>query len=275
MNNKNQKYIILLNGLSSSGKSTIINEISILHNDIGILKVDDWFPTIVHQKAESLGWTQEHTINPWSYLHNYAYETTGTWHFDVELRALLFNEARGLYQKALDIHTDGRTVIIDTVLETHQDHLLFDNFFKHHNVLKLLVYCPMDRLLERVEKRNLSENISEHRTSFQSFEQFYALFKTQTHETEQTVDTVKSLALKGSLERSVQDLINNNIQNPYSVKLHAFKQDFIQQFNLATQENITLVTRHAYDCILYSHKDTPQELAKKIILLSASHNYKS
>ncbi len=257
--------IILLNGVSSSGKTTIINEISNIDKSIKILKVDDWFPEVLNQKAESLGWKNESGIDPWLYLYDYVHEKTGKWYFNTEVRQILFDEATSLYQKAKDISSSGHNVIIDTVLEYDKEYKTFDDFFKNDRVLKVLVYCPMDVLLERVEIRNKSGIPEEYRTAFQSFEQFPAMFKVQEHLNEQVVDEIKSKVLKQTLEKSIQALIDNKIPEPYLPKLQDFKNNFIKIFKLDEQENIILVSKHEYDLILNSYKNSPEESAKEII----------
>lgn len=258
-------YVILLNGVSSSGKTAIINEIQKLNKQIKILKVDDWFPEILIKKAESLGWKKESQIDPWLYLYEYVHKKTGKWYFNTQVREILFDEATDLYQKAKDIAADGTNVIIDTVLEYEKEYKTFDDFFKNDNkVLKVLVYCPMNVLLERVEKRNQSGIIEEYRTSFQSFEQFPAMYKVQENTSEVVVDIIKCAVLKQTLEKSLQDLTVHKIPEPYVPKLEQFKNDFIKQFKLEDQDEIILVAKHKYDLILNSFKNSPEASAKEI-----------
>lgn len=259
--------IILLNGVSSSGKSAIIDEIKKIDCNIKILKIDDWFPAILHKKATSLGWNKESNIDPWIYLYEYVYKKTGKYFFNIEVREMLFDKDTEFYQKAKDFAQNGQSVIIDTVLEYENEYKSFDDFFKSDKVLKVLVYCPMDVLLERVEKRNSSAVAEEHRTAFQSFEQFPAIFNVQGNRTNTVVDVVKSSVLKQALEKAVQDLIKQRIPDPYLPKIQQFKIDFIKQFNLDEKEEIILFSKHTYDLILNSSKNTTTECAKEIIKL--------
>ena len=229
--------------------------------------IDDWFPDALVQKAISLGWQEKSGLNPWFYLHDYAYKTTQQYHFDTELRHLLFNETTDFYQKAKAISLQSHNVIIDTVLEYEKEYDTFNDFFKDKHVIKVLIYCPMDVLLERVEKRNESGIAGEYRNAFQSFEQFSAIFKLQENSSEDVVDVVKSKTLKKALEKSIQSLIDNNIPEPYLPKLHAFKKGFITKFKLNEQEEIALVAQHKYDLILNSSLSSPHESAKKILKL--------
>ncbi|MFA6066080.1 MAG: AAA family ATPase [Candidatus Babeliaceae bacterium] len=257
--------IILLNGVSSSGKSAIIHALHASHKNIKILKVDDWFPDILKNVAQEHGWQENSNICPWLYLHTATTEQTGKYYFDVELREKLFNNSHKLYEQAKNFASEGQNVIMDTVLEYEKEYTRFDNFFRNEKVIKILVYCPLDILLQRVEQRNACGIVSEQRTAFQSFEQFPALFKLQEHAHEPVLDIVKSTVIKQALEKAIQDLIKNTIAAPYLPKLDEFRKKFSQQFKLDEQETITLVPRHAYNLILNSYHNSPQQSAQKIL----------
>lgn len=126
------------------------------------------------------------------------------------------------------------------------------------------MYCPLDVLLQRVEARNKSGTPEEMRTAFQSFEQFPAIYKIHEDDSEQIVDTVKSLTIKKTLESAIQDLIDNKIREPYVIKLQEFKKKFIDQFKLNQQDEVILVARYHYDLILNSGVNSVQELSSKI-----------
>lgn len=50
--------LILLNGTSSAGKSSILHELTALRPDFIIYKADTWFPPEKIKKAEQLDWKQ-------------------------------------------------------------------------------------------------------------------------------------------------------------------------------------------------------------------------
>ncbi len=264
----NSGQILLLNGVSSSGKSTIIHEIHKINPDIKILKVDDWFPEILQKKAASFGWQAGSDAGPWLYICNHAHRTTGQYYFDTQIREMFFEGAAiEFYQKAKDIAKNQQNVIIDTVLENDREHKTFDDFFKIDKALKVLIYCPMNVLLERVETRNRLEIAREYRNAFQSFEQFPALYKLQEAKSETIVDIVEADVLEAALEKAIQELIKHNIPDPYLPKLSQFKIDFIKKFRLSEKKEVLLVAKHTYDLILNNFKETPVESAKTILKL--------
>lgn len=265
MSVKKNGQIILLNGVSSSGKSAIIQELKKLKPDLYILKVDDWFPQALQNKATELGWVKESGTDPWSYLYEYLVAQTGQYYFSTEVREKLFDNTAEFYKQALEVASKGQDVIIDTVLEYKKEYAEFDSVFKGYDVKKILVYCPMDVLAKRVQQRNASGIQEENRTYFQSFEQFPAMFKVQTEAQESVVDTVQTQTMKETLDAAIAQLIEFHIPQPYLPKLDLFKKQFIQKFRLDLQDTIILVPTCAYDLILNSHITSPIQSAQRIV----------
>ena len=269
---KKQGTIVLLNGTSSAGKSTILQEFHRLEPAYKILKIDDWFPAILHARATELGWRSSSGQDPWLFLYDYLYRKTGKHYFATQAREALFNDSPKFFQVAQEIALQGHNVIIDTVLEYEKEYTIFFEFFKHNTHVAVLVYCPLDVLLKRVQERNASGVADEERTAFQSFEQFPAIFKIQEHDFELPLDVVQTQVIEKSLERAMADLIDNNIPKAYLPKLKLFKKKFIQQFKLHECKEIILVPRHRYDFVCNSGKNSPQELARALQLFLSNAN---
>ena len=256
--------VVLLNGTSSSGKSAIIDEIRSMCPSYAIYKTDDWLPSKLAAVAKSLGWQKSKQEDPWTFLHDYMVQKTGKYYFDTELRRELFIDFSTFYMIAKEQAEHGKPIIVDTVLKYEKEYAIFDNSFKDCIIIKALVYCPLNVLLERVEKRNKAGKIAEMRPAFLSFEQFPAIYKVQEKPDEVIVDTIKTAVMKKALLDAIQDLIINKIPEPYLPKLEAFKEKFIEEFKLNERKEISLVPRHAYDLILKSGQDSPKELAMQL-----------
>ena len=225
--------LLLLNGTSSSGKSAILNSFQKNHPDFKVFKIDEWFPDEMSQKAIELGWQESSGMNPWIFLATYAEEKTGKPCFDSEIRAALFPQlAIPMYTAAKKALQAGHNVVIDTVFEYDPLYEKFSGFFAGFKCVKVLVYCPLDVLLERVEARNRSAVQGETRTAFQSFEQFPALYKVQEHVDEVIVDTVSAVSMKDALQVAVQELIDNKIPDKYLPRLQAFEQISLHSLSL-------------------------------------------
>ncbi len=264
--------IILLNGTSSAGKSAILEELNKIDSSFYILKVDDWWPPVMKAKAKELGWDENSQMDPWMYLYHYMAKKTGIWYFATEMREILFRDSASFYQLACDVALRGQDVIIDTVLEYEREYKEFDTFFANKDMVvkKILVYCPLDILLHRVEQRNASGNPEEQRTVFQSFEQFPAIFKVQEHADEQVVDTVQSSVIKQTLDEAIAQLKKHGIPDPSLPRLEEFREKFIARFKLDEQKEIKLVPIHSYQLILNSRTETPAKMAQDIVRYIAS-----
>lgn len=249
MHKKKYGTIILINGTSSSGKSTILNEIQKQSPEYVILKVDDFWIEELTQKAQELGWNKDINSDPWFYLHQYLTRKTGKDYFDTELRGQLFTEVSKFYSTAKNKARAGKTVVLDTVLEYENAYQQAFDYFKNEHLITVLIYCPFDLLLKRVKQRNALGLAQEMRTAFLSFEQIPAMYKIQEHSDEPIVDIVKSRMVKDALEGAIQELIDQNISKEYLPKLEQFKRDFIKQFQLDEREEINLVPRHHYDIV--------------------------
>ncbi len=261
----NTGSIILLNGTSSAGKSTLLKQLIKLSPTLFQLKVDDYYAPELKKKAQELGWSEQLDINPWLYLHTYLTKKTGHYYFDTEVRKALFPEVPAYYPIAKSAALDGKNVIIDTVLEYESSYQQFFEFFQHNKIISILLYCPLNILLDRVEQRNKSGIPGEYRPAFLSFEQFPEMYKIQETDEEQVVDRVKTSIMLSTLNTAIKDLIDQNIPKEYVPKLEAFKQQFIRQFKLDEKEEVTIVSRHGYDLICNSFTNSPQEVALEIL----------
>lgn len=197
-------------------------------------------------------------IDPWLFLHDYFTEQTGKYYFDAPY---------DFYTLAKEVALKGEQVIIDTVLESEAGYNAFCAFFKDVKTIKLLVYCPLDVLLERVEQRNKLGIPEEMRHAFLSFEQFPAIYKIQENSNDQAVDVAKSDVTKKALEAVIQELLDMGIPEVYVPKLKKFKQNFIKQFKLDDQKEVILAAKQHYDSILSTKSNSPYDLAKTIACL--------
>lgn len=256
--------IILLNGTSSAGKSTILQEFKKLHPDYILFKMDDYWPDELEKKAGAFGWRKDSGIDSWLFLLDYAVEKTGQHLLSTQTRSMLFTETPPYYDGVKKMVDNDSSVIIDTVLEFESEYQAFFHFFKDYKMYKILVYCPLNILLQRVEARNTMGLESEMRYAFTAFEQFPALYKIQERFDEQIVGIVETQVMKDALNQAIQELINKNIPDAYVPVIEEFKQEFIQQFKLNEHKKITLVPRHRYDLIITTAHQTPDECAKLI-----------
>lgn len=256
--------VILLHGTSSAGKSALLQELHKLNKQVVIFKIDDWFPGVLTDKARAFGWNKNMNIHPWLYLHQYMTQKTGQYFFDVELRNLLFNDASSFYQSVMCAVQDGKTAIVDTVLESEEWHKEFDDYFASVPTVKVLVYCPLYEIIKRVAERNKKGDVDEKRTTFQSFEQFSAIYGLQDG-SKQVVDTVLSQLLLQALNDAINELVVEGIPATYMPKLATFRQEFIKRYGLHGEDHhLELVALHHYDLVLNSGMYDASILAQQL-----------
>lgn len=263
---KKSGTVILLNGTSSSGKSAILEEFCKLRSDYTPFKMDDYWPAEFTKKAVALGWQKKSGIDPWLFLLDYATKVAGKPQLDIQVRALLFADQIPDYYHAIkEKITQGNNVIIDAVVESEKEFATFSTFFKNYKVHKILVYCPLDVLLQRVEERNKSGVAHEMRHAFAALEQFPQIYKVQEHTHEQVVGVLEARVIKEVLNKAIQELIDKNIPDAYVPVLEEFKYNFIRQFKLDEQEEISIVSKNEYNAIVNTGRQYPIECAKIII----------
>ncbi len=231
--------IILLNGTSSAGKTAIIRALKKLYgNTYAALIGDDFVETYAaeHPMPESMSRnTYQHQI----------------------LSALLTN--------AKQLSEEGKNILIDLVD--------FDNHYEYYcsildckKTVKVLVYCPLDVLVDRVEKRNKAGNEKEKRPLNLSFGQFKDIYKLQEYADDMVVDRIETGRVRYALHRAeqeVRELMEAAGEDPEKL-IHLFVKPFVEQFKLNTLKKIVLVSKHPWDLIVNTDVNSPAEIAQII-----------
>lgn len=262
--------IILLNGTSSSGKSSVGKELEKLLPHATFLRIDDYYDNQVIQTAHNLGWKESSGIDPWRFINQYLTDKTGKYYFDTEVRQQLFTDTRFFYSKARTADKHGKLVFIDTVLEYKTAYQEVFDYFKDDHFSMILIYCPMDMLLARVQERNSSGIPGEHRSAFLAFEHFATMYKLKENVDEPLVDTINTHTLKQALETAIQDLVDQEMATEYAPKLQEFKAHFITQFKLDQLKEIEITPQYRYLAIFKNDTiDKPKIIAQEIKKLIA------
>ncbi|GMU19539.1 MAG: hypothetical protein AMXMBFR12_07310 [Candidatus Babeliales bacterium] len=262
---KKNGSIILLNGTSSSGKSSVLKELEKIVPHAAFLHVDDYYDDEVIQTAQNLGWKETAYTDPWHFINQYLADKTGKYYFDTEVRQQLFTASDFFYSKAKSAMAHGKTVFIDTVLEYPSAYQHVFDYFKDDHFSMILIYCPMSVILKRVQERNNCGIPSEHRSPFLPFEHFITMYKLRNNLNEPLVDVVSTITLKYALETAIQDVIQAGISTAYLPKLQKFKEDFISQFKLEQADTIEITPQYQYLAIFKNDTiDKPKIIAQEI-----------
>lgn len=245
-----QGTIVIINGTSSAGKTSITKELQKIYGDSYVfVNADNFYDiyTVEHptQKPESL----------------YMCES---------FNALL------LHVKQLSLN--GKNVFADIVQSDDQYEHDF-SILKCDKLVKILVYCPLDVIVEHVEKRNTSGDKKEKRTISQAVAQFKDIYKIQESAADMIIDYIPTSRINRALQVAMQE-INQYIKteiyldSPWKLtqkeaeqergKWKLFANQFIEQFQLDTHEKIALAPKHSWDLVLNTKISSSAECADAI-----------
>jgi chloramphenicol 3-O-phosphotransferase len=227
--------IVLFNGTSSAGKTSIVKELQKIHGDSClVISSDDFIDTYL----------DEHP----------APDDTVPQEECLEFYIKLYDS---FYQHAKDRAHSGRNVFVDTI-RFDDDHERYSAILDGSKLIKVLVYCPLSMIFKRVAQRNSSGGPKEQRQAFYAFDQFLYSYKLQKFEHEKVIDRIKSSDLLDALKRARLDAGEDTLNN----KLVYDK--LVEKFKLTTLNEVILVPEFQYDIIINSNNHTPQEIAELI-----------
>jgi len=223
--------IILLNGTSSAGKTTLLQSLNAIYDTYEAAHIDTY-----------------------TRMHNH-----GSWK----------TKCCNFYTEINETALTGKNVIVDTVLYhdnyAKYEELLTSNIYNKHQrikLIKILVYCSIDSLVDHVCKRNQLPNSLDHRTVHKAFIGFLSLYtiKNATHKT--LIDTIDSIQTKIALQKAISTI--HPQAHKYLKRQNKMNQKIIHQFNLNKSEKIMLAPQHSWDLIVNTSNKTPEEVAQQI-----------
>ena len=276
--------VIILYGTSSSGKTSIINELKKIYgNTYQVVDLDSFLST--HNPPEEKEIKSESPEEK-----------------DLRMSRLLIDMFYGFVrEKALK----GQNILVDTVpvLDIDIEYAQVLQVLKGLKVVKVLLYCPLDRTLAHVEKRNLGGGKEEHRDPAVPIPQYAQLYKVQELDSEKVIDKIVSKdfkqIVKSAVDANMKSLLKEIAEiTPKELHEDCFKQtgkDFrgekdrtpfeeqwikesvakrenelddlykklVQQFKLDQLKEVSLVPKTLHDLII-DCRHTPEELAQEI-----------
>ena len=217
--------IVLLNGTSSAGKSSIVKELQeISGNEFFVISLDSFMDAHEEDYSDELFY---------KYIH----------------------DARLTHNK----------ILVDTV--EYEWAVEKNDAILGENLVKVLVYCPLDDIAKRVEKRNQSQDENEHRSVRQAFEQFLGLYKKQSKSDELVIDKIHTSSIKNLLPKIKEECDGLDI----SIDKRVERYDKIIQaaqeiFNFNDHRKIKIVPQqNCWDLIINSGANSPAQSAHEIL----------
>lgn len=245
--------IILLNGTSSAGKSSIARYLqALLDTSSSIMNIDDYMRNELTTKATELDIAL--SSGKWR-----------TWWEDLQLilkqlppkeKEAYFNSCLiRFYEHIKQQVTEGKTVIVDMVLEDTDDFL---EILGHLPRITVLIYAPLTTILKHVTSRNESNRAYEQRALAIALHHFSVLYRPKQSDTDSVVDTIHIEDVKncGELLR----------QEGYwaKEKINTFVNDFINQFFNNNKEAVSITPVLNYDMVINTGHHSSQACAREI-----------
>jgi len=218
--------IIVLNGTSSAGKTTLSNALKKIDPSYEIARIDDY--------------TRKHMYLWWN------------------------TKAHNFYQEVYDLALTGKNIIVDTVLY-HKNMRAYDKQLQTGctKIIKILVYCPLDCIIAHVLKRNQSGNAFEHRNINQAFKSFLSLYTLEKHGHKDIIESCNSSTMKAALEKALQ--VMHNRSSKHVKRQEKTNKLLTCQFDLEKPHQINIAPQHSWDLLVNTAHKTPEELAQQIL----------
>jgi chloramphenicol 3-O-phosphotransferase len=156
-----------------------------------------------------------------------------------------------LYRHAKAQSEAGRNIIIDTV----EFDLAYDQYCKIlncSNVVKAIVYCPLDQILRRIDRRNSADDPAGRRPVLLAFQQFLQMYKPQTSAEELVVETTNTRRIRAALVEA-----GKKAGNPRQYE--ALYKEYVKAFGIDKDQEVVVVPKGKYDLVLDTRANTKKE----------------
>jgi len=236
-----QGQLIIIDGASSSGKTSVIKELMpLLCSSYQYVAVDDFVSEIF----------VEHQKKPLS---------------EKEFLARVIERCDLMYAKIRELIAQGKNVILDTVLTGLEgEKSVRDTLAKLEGLSRniVLVYCPLPVLVERIKKRNeqASRENKPHeiRSMFLPISQFGHIYRPIKDNGEPVLGKLTRADVERACAATEKEFTGD------TEKFEQFKQHLFSQLGVAEREEVTLTTRLSYDLIVDTSVLSPSEAAHSI-----------
>lgn len=257
--------VILLNGTSSSGKTTIINELEKYGGMYKILSYDTFVRTFDPLYIK----THPEQIKEWEELEKVsAVDKKAKQKLDKLTEKYNRKCFDDFYALIKDEALKDKNIVVDTIVDDAEFGKL-SRILGTIKVINVLLYCPLDIALSRVKQRNLTGIKEEQRDVFQPIGQYELIYKPQENISEKVVDTISSKDLKQLLRTAIDEYLKTlpeklkNQAVEIAESLEGHYKGFVRHFKLDELGEIAIVPIRPYDLILHCTKN-PQVLAQEL-----------
>jgi chloramphenicol 3-O-phosphotransferase len=156
-----------------------------------------------------------------------------------------------LYRHVKEESEAGKNVIIDTV-EFDRAYDKYCAILDCPKVVKAIVYCPLQDILKRIERRNNSGVPNSRRPVLLSYQQFLEMYKPQTAPDELVVEKTSTGVMRAALVEA-----GKKANNPKQYE--ALYRNYVNVFGIDLDREITIVPHGKYDLVLHTRAKTKKE----------------
>jgi chloramphenicol 3-O-phosphotransferase len=219
--------VVLLNGTSSAGKSSLAE-------------------AMVQQSK-----TKYHVVSFDDFYHSGRAKVRTS-----RLGGSFDDTMTAFYQYAHQESEVGKNIIIDTV-QFDQRYDKYCAILNCETAIKVVVYCPIQHILKRVERRNNSDDRLNRRPVLLCFGQFIQMYKPQSSPDELVVDRTTTTVMRAALAE-VGSKVN------HSSEFEALYKQYARVFGIEEDKEIVLVTKGKYDLVINTKMDSKKENVRRV-----------
>ena len=254
--------VILLNGTSSAGKTTMLKELVKIDDSVQVVSFDGFF------------WGSYTKTHPTAELDELAKiarkDETANQKLNKLVEVYMRNAVDSFYadirQKALKY----KNVVVDTVIDDVKEFDKLSHVLGEVKLVNVLLYCPLDVTISRLRQRNIAG--IEMRDFRLPVSQYKLLYKPQEQPSEKIVDTILGKDIKQLVRAGIEEYLKDppddlkDQVDALSKELEELYKGFVKHFKLDELDKVAIVPVRPYDLILHCEKD-PQKLAQELAQL--------
>jgi len=261
-------WVLVLNGTSSVGKTTLAKEyIAKFDSKIALLQIDAEVIPVFVEELSDVNQQYNSSTDFWVWFEHLPKETKDR---VLAKEDALFKEAcRRMIEHAKNLNRSGINVIIDTVLFEYEgeSYNFFKTAFEKIPTFFVLTYAPLDVLLKNVKKRNIAFSVAEKRSFLDPFFLFFAhVFRKCALTASEKLDVLTKAQFE-TLCVQLEDLIDNTEKE----RLQKLKTIVAQQFFGPKDEAVGIAAKYAYDFIVNTGEKNLSECSNSLHEWLESH----
>jgi len=255
---KKSVQVVVINGVSSAGKSTMADSIKkASDNDCCIVRLDDYFSKIISNHAKLCGWATQNPVAEWEFLKDFYTKKTGHLMFDYQIRTDFLDYAP-FYEAIAAACKKYELVVIDVIIESQKQYDEIEKIIQGLKVTRKLVYCPLEVVAQRIQNRSDMASFStQGGIALSIFESFMAMYSpTRTNLNQEKIATIERTVIKKLLNESISNALHLATEESFTETkeyTRELKKRFLSHFKLSSEQNsVDIYSAFSFDELIVS-----------------------